>query len=167
MELLDVYDDSGRRTGKVVERGVSDSSFQSGEHIAVAIIYIENEKGQFLIQKTSEKKGGIYSSTGGHVGHNENPIDAIKREVMEELGIDISNDNIIDLGYLIFDFPVRFVFYLKKDIDLDDIILQKDEVDSVCFMTEFELRNIIDQGLMHKAHSIVLDRVLEYRKKKY
>ena len=163
MELLDVYNDNGKKTGKVVERGIPDSSFNAGEHIAVAIIYIENDNNELLIQKTSKQKGGIYSSTGGHVNHNEEPIDTIKREVKEELGIDISKDNIIDLGYLIFDFPVRFVYYLKKNIDINSVVLQKDEVESVLYMNENELRDIIEKGLMHKAHGKVLERVLEYK----
>lgn len=47
MELLDVYDDNGQKTGKVVERGTKDDSLARGEHIAVAIIYIENSKMNF------------------------------------------------------------------------------------------------------------------------
>ena len=163
MELLDVYNNNGEKTGKVVERGIKDSDFNIGEHIAVAIIYIENSNGEFLIQKTSIQKGGIYSSTGGHVVHNENPIDTIKREVKEELGIDVSKERIIDLGYLVFDFPVRFIFYLKKDIDLKDIKLQKDEVESVSYMNISDLKDIIEKGLMHKAHAKVLERVLDYK----
>ena len=165
MELLDVYNDNGEKTGRVVERR-KDNHFEEGEHIAVAIIYIENSKGEFLIQKTSLEKDGIYSSTGGHVDHGEEPIDSIKREVLEELGIDISSDDIIDLGYLLFDFPLRFVFYLKKDINLDDITLQKEEVESVYYMSVDEIRKLIDNGLMHKAHAKVLERVLEYRNNK-
>ncbi len=163
MELLDVYDDKAIKTGKVVERGTNDTNFKRGEHIAVAIIYIENDNNEFLIQKTSKEKGGLYSSTGGHVNHNEEPIDTIKREVKEELGIDISNDNIISLGYLVYDFPVRFIFYLKKNIDINDIVLQKDEVESVSYMSIDEIRDIIDKGLMHNAHAKVLEKVLEYK----
>lgn len=163
MELLDVYDDNGKKTGKVVERGIDDSAFEKGEHIAVAIIYIENSKGEFLIQKTSKEKGGIYSSTGGHVDHNEEPIDSIVREVKEELGLEISKNDIADLGYLVVDFPVRFVFYMKKDIDIESLTIKKDEVESVSFMTIQELRKIINKGLMHKGHLKVLDRVLDYK----
>ena len=164
MELLDVYDDKAIKTGKVVERGTNDTNFKRGEHTAVAIIYIENDNNEFLIQKTSKEKGGLYSSTGGHVNHNEKPIDTIKREVKEELGIDISNDNIISLGYLVYDFPVRFIFYLKKNIDINNIVLQKDEVETVSYMSICEIRDIIDKGLMHKAHAKVLEKVLEYKR---
>ena len=109
MELLDVYDDRGNKTGKIIERGNSYEYLNDNEHIAVAIIYIENDKGEFLMQKTSKEKGGHYSSTGGHIIHGEDALDTIIREVKEELGIDISNDNIINLGHICVDFPVRFI----------------------------------------------------------
>lgn len=164
MELLDVYDDNGMRTNKVVKKTCKDSEFAKGEHIAVAIIYIENSNGEFLIQKTSKQRGSRYSSTGGHIKHNEDPIDTIKREVREELGIDITNDNIIDLGCLVFDFPVRFIFYLRKDIELSDIVLQKEEVESVSYMDTNKLMEFIKKGLMHRAHAKILKRVLDYKK---
>ena len=164
MELLDVYDSLGNKTGRIVERGKKDETFGVDEHIAVAIIYIENDKGEFLIQKTSEEKGGHYSSTGGHINHGEDAYSAIIREVKEELGIDVSNDNIISLGHICVDFPVRFMFYLKKNINLNDIILQNDEVESVEYMSIDKIRNILDKGLMNKGHYKVLEKVLEYKK---
>lgn len=165
MELLDVYNSNGEKTGKVVERGTKDENFGPDEHIAVAIIYIENNEGKFLIQKTSPEKGNIYSSTGGHIDHGETPKETIVREVKEELGLDISNENIIDLGHICVDFPVRFIFYLKKDVDIDSLILEKSEVESVQFLTIEELKKIIQDGKMHKGHSIVLEKVLDYKKK--
>ena len=164
MELLDVYDSLGNKTGRIVERGKQDEFFGEDEHIAVAIIYIENDKGEFLIQKTSKEKGGHYSSTGGHINHGEDAFSTIVREVNEELGIDVSNDNIISLGHICVDFPVRFVFYLKKNLDLNDITLQKDEVESVSYMSVDEIRDILDKGQMHKGHYKVLEKVLEYKK---
>lgn len=152
MEMLDVYNDNGRKTGKVVGRNTKDENFNEGEHIGVALIYIENSKNEFLIQKTSEKKGNIYSSTGGHVKHGERPIDTIKREVKEELGIDISKEKLINLGHLFVDFPMRFIFYLKKD-----------EVESVSYISKTKLKQIIKEGLMHEAHAKILERVLEYK----
>ena len=163
MELLDVYDSLGNKTGRVVERGNKNESFNEDEHIAVAIIYIENDKGEFLIQKTSKEKGGHYSSTGGHINHGEDAFSTIVREVKEELGVDISNDNIISLGHICVDFPVRFIFYLKKNINLNDITLQKDEVESISYMSVDEIRNALDKGLMNKGHYKVLEKVLQYK----
>lgn len=165
-EILDIYDNFGNKTGRVVERGNKNEVFSDNEHIAVAIIYIENNDGDFLIQKTSKDKGSHYSSTGGHVVHGEDPLTTIKREVKEELGIDISNDNIISLGNICVDFPVRFIFYLKKDIDLRNLNIQKEEVESVSYMSVKKIKEVLDKGLMNKGHYVVLEKVLEYLEEK-
>ena len=83
----------------------------------------------------------------------------------EELGVDISKDPIISLGHICVDFPVRFIFYLKKNINLNDITLQKDEVESISYMSVDKIRDLLDKGLMHKGHYNVLEKVLEYKQK--
>lgn len=164
MELLDVYNHNGEKTGKIIPRGTKDEEFGDDEHIAVAIIYIENSEGEFLIQKTSPEKGGIYSSTGGHVVHGETPLETIIRETKEEIGLDISNEDIIELGHICVDFPVRFIFYLKRDINISDLMLDKNEVESMHYFNQEELKQIIERGKMHKGHIFVLQKVLEYTK---
>ena len=165
MELIDVYNNYGKKTGQVVPITTKDSEFKENEHIGVAIIYIENNNGEFLIQKTSKQKGGFYSATGGHITHGEDPIDTIKREVKEELGLDIYNDNITDLGYIVIDFPVRFIFYLKKNVDITKLKLQKVEVESVEYMTLAKIKELINNNLMHKVHYKVLEIILEYKER--
>ena len=56
IELLDIYDNNGNKTGRVVVRGDKCTVFNDNEHIAVAVIYIENDNSEFLIQKTSKEK---------------------------------------------------------------------------------------------------------------
>ena len=72
------------------------------------------------------------------------------------------------MGCLVVDFPVRFMFYLKKNIDLNDLFLQKDEVQEVMYMSEKEIRTEIEKGTMNKDYvqSIMLDLVLDYSNKK-
>lgn len=165
MELIDVYNSKGEITGKVVERHTKDEDFGKDEHIGVAIIYIENSKGEFLMQLTSKEKGNIYSATGGHIDHGETPYETIVREVKEEIGLDISNENVVSLGHICVDFPVRFIFYLKKDIDINDLTLDKNEVESMHYLTKEDLRRVIDEGKMHKGHIFVLEEVLKYKEK--
>lgn len=163
MELLDIYDNNGNPTGKVIERGNKNIKLESNEHIAVAVIYIENSKGEFLIQKTSKEKGGEYSSTGGHIISGDTPLEAIKREVKEELGISIDNESIQELGYLLYDAPLRYMFYLKKDIDLKEIIIQESEVEFVKYMTIDEINNLINNNQYTKSHAIIFKKILEYK----
>ena len=44
--------------------------------------------------------------------------------------------------------------------------MQKDEVESVSYMTINELKNAIEQGQMHKVHIQILKRILNYKKLK-
>lgn len=163
MELLDIYDDNGNKTGRIIERGDKSVKLSKNEHIAISVIFIENDNGEFLIQKTSKEKGNIYSSTGGHVDSGETPITAIKREVKEELGIDISNDLIEEYGYILYDMPLRYIFYLKKNIDLNDFKLQKEEVDYVKYMTKEEIEKLIDNEEMLESHGIMFKELMKKR----
>ena len=166
MELLDVYDNNGKVTGRVVTRGDKTVILSDNEHIAVGVIFIQNNKGEFLIQKTSKEKGGEYTSTGGHVDSGETPLESIKREVKEELGLNVDNDNIIELGYLLYDRPIRFMFYLKKDIDIQTLKLQQEEVESAKFMSVNKIKELTDQGLMLTSHAKIFNKVLEYLEEK-
>ena len=162
MELLDVYDNDGKPTGRVVVRRDKTVMLSDNEHIAVGVIFIQNSKGEFLIQKTSKEKGGEYTSTGGHVDSGETPLESIKREVKEELGLNVDNDNIVELGYLLYDRPIRFMFYLKKDIDMQTLKLQQEEVESAEFMPVDKIKELIDQELLLTSHEKIFNKVLEY-----
>lgn len=161
MELLDIYDSTGKTTGKTIERGDKNTVLEDDEHIAVGVIFIENSNHQFLIQKTSQEKDGEYSSTGGHITHDETPLSSIKREVEEELGINIDNEQIEELGFICYDMPLRYIFYLKKDIELSKVKLQQEEVEYVKYMTIEEINNLIETNQITKSHGILFKEVLK------
>ena len=164
MELLDVYDSHGNVTGRTIIRGDKTAILNENEHIAVAVIFIENEKGEFLIQKTSQEKGGEYSTTGGHVDSGETPLLAIKREVKEELGYNIDNEQIKDYGFILYDMPLRYLYYLKKNISLEDLTIQKEEVEYVCYMDISKINELIETNQMLKSHGILFNELIKKRK---
>lgn len=56
--------------------------------IGAGVVIIKN--GKTLLAKRKGKHGsGMWGSMGGHVEFGESPIDAVKREAKEELGIEI------------------------------------------------------------------------------
>lgn len=166
MELLDIFDDFGNRTGKTIVRGDRSVKLNKNEHIAVANIFIENDKGEFLIQKTSKEKGGLFSTTGGHVDSGETPLETIKREVKEELGINIDNEKIEDLGFMLYDMPLRYLFYLKKNINIDELNVQIEEVEYAKYMSVQDINKLIDNNEMLESHGIMFKELLDRLSKK-
>lgn len=160
MEILDIYDSQGKLTGKTIKRGENLDALKENEHIAVGVIFIENDKGEFLIQKTSKEKGGKFSSTGGHIDSGETPLESIQREVLEELGINISKDEIQEYGYLLYDKPIRFLFYLKKNIKQEDIKVQQEEVEYVVYKTKEEIEELIHNKEMLESHGILFQELM-------
>ncbi len=165
MEILDIYDDNGNKTGRTIVRGDRTQTLNKHEHIPLSVIFIENDKGEFLIQKTSKEKGEKYSTTGGHVNHGETPIEAIKREVYEELGINIEDKEIEDYGYIIYDMPIRYIYYIKKNIDINSIKVQQVEVDYVKYMSISEINNLIENNQMLESHGILFRELLKRKNK--
>jgi isopentenyldiphosphate isomerase len=90
MELWDILDAEGKRTGRIVQKGAKlrQNEFHLVVHIWVVDIY-EN----ILIQKRArhlEWMPGIWAVTSGAVIANESSIDAAVREMGEELGLHLN-----------------------------------------------------------------------------
>lgn len=150
MELLDLYDDEGKPLNITIERG---SKLEKG-NVMLSIVFIRNSENKYLIQKTSEEKGLEYSSTGGHVTHNENGLTTIIRELREELGINTCAQEIKTIGLVKNpDKPCVINLYLiEKDIDIDKLKLQDEEVESVNWMTSEEVIKLIKEDKFLKSH---------------
>lgn len=156
MELLDLYDEQGNLINKTIVRGEKFSD----SYIMLSIVFIKNNRDEFLIQKTSVQKGGEYSSTGGHVTHGEKGLEAIIREVKEELGIDIAID---ELTFIALEkhpkAPCLINLYsLEKDINIDDIKIDHYEVESVSWMNKEEVLKLITDRMFIFSHGYLFQK---------
>ena len=94
MEYCDVYNADGKKTGRVAIRGAWRRG--EGEYLLSVHIIIRNSKGESLSQKRSKSKRslpGMWNLTCGMVDAGETDIDAIQREIKEEIGIDIDKES--------------------------------------------------------------------------
>ena len=132
----------------------------------LAVAFIKNKEKLYLIQKTSKEKGGKYSSTEGYVVHGELPIDTIKRELQEELGINTCDD---DLKLIVtFKHPSKNcifnVYLINLDIPLNKIILQSEEVEKVEYLTTTEIEKIIDNSNFFESHAYIFNNYIKEQK---
>ena len=158
MEILDLYNDLGEAVGETIVRG---EKTDKGKNIMLSVIFIKDSEGRYLIQKTSKEKGSRFSTTGGHVLYNETSKEAIIREVKEELNLDISNENITYIGSILFGIPFGDIYYLEKDIDISSLKLQTEEVESVSYLSENEILNLIEKEQITKSHGLMFKKLLE------
>lgn len=163
MEYLDLYDENKNITKKRVLRG-EDIKKYDGLRIYIVIVFIENSKGEFLIQKTSKEKGNIFATTGGYVQSGSNCKETVIQEIKEELGISISSSLIKYVCTQKYDYAFQDVYYLKKDINIDDLTLQKEEVEYVKWLTIDEIYELMVQEKFRKSNIKAFKKALLFRR---
>lgn len=90
IEICDVVDEFGIRTGRVVPRG---TELTAGEFYLVVHVWIRDQAGNFLIQQRAlhlVSAPGIWATTVGYILAGEDSLAGAIREVQEELGIQLS-----------------------------------------------------------------------------
>ena len=155
MEYFDVLNEQGEFTDKVETREVC---HEKGLWHRAIYGFIFNEKGEVLLQKRSQSKKlwpGLWDITaGGHVLAGEFGEQALIREVKEELGIEIKQEEIRYLvGSISSNVKGNIVnnhfnecYIITKQIDIDQIKLQKEEVEEIKWFTEQEILERINNN---------------------
>ena len=163
MEISDLYDENKELTGKTIEKGVP---VPLGYYYITVVAFIENTKGEFLLQKRVEKKDGKWATTGGHPKHGESSLEGIVTEIKEELGIDVKKDELTLYKTIKTEDDFVDMYYIKKDIDISDIVLQEDEVDSVMWASRERIEELIKEDKFSSSHKEFYIDCINYLEKK-
>ena len=150
MELWDLYDEKRNVTGIIHERGME---IPNNYYHLVVHIWIKNKEGKYLISRRSEhrKSYPLYlECQGGSVLQGESSLDGARREVMEEVGIDLTNIE----GKVIYtkmrrkfhDIMDVWLFEYNGEVNLDNATT--DEVCETKWMTYDEIKECFDNGTL-------------------
>lgn len=166
MEKRDLYDINRNLTGETIFK---DEKIPKDRYILVVLVFIQNSKGEFLIQKRSAIKDGTYASTGGHPKTGENSIQGMMTEIKEEIGLDVLPEELQlfysdrdDMDQVFFD-----LYYMKKDFDIPGLVLQKEEVDFVEWDSLDKISELRSNGKFKKEHAEAFDRLLALLDEKF
>lgn len=159
MELRDLYDENKMVTGKTFVKG---EQVPKGYYYLIVAIYIQNSKGDFLIQKRVKRKGGKWATTAGHPKAGETSLEGLLTEVEEEIGIKLSKD--MPILFETWNKNDQFfdIYYLKKDIDLKDIKIQEEEVEDVKWASIDEIKEMYKNNEFHDGHYTMFLKCLNY-----
>lgn len=120
--------------------------------MCILSIFIQNRNNEILIQKRSKQKNGKYGITSGHVKENETSLQGAIREIKEELGIEIEERE-LELFYSVKQEGILYnLYYLKKDIDINSLELQKEEVEFVKWCNLEEVEEMIKKNEFFENH---------------
>jgi len=152
-EQIDILNDMGLKTGKVA---AADDVHSNGYWHRVVKVLVLNKMNQLLVQRRSETKKifpNVWDvAVTGHVAAEELPLNSAKREIFEELGFDFDKNDINylfsykkNIGYNEFKERIFIdLFYIKSDINLENISISNDEVDEVKFINIDEAIEVIN-----------------------
>jgi len=146
-EKIDLYNKDSELTGLTYYKG---DSIPEGYYPMVVMIAIQNSEGKFLMQKRVPSKGGDYGVTGGHPKSGETPYEGIITEVKEELGIDISDKEIIEFNSGCDGVDCYKMYYTKLDISMDEFVIQEEELSEVRWFSMEELEDMVDKKILNQ-----------------
>ncbi|MDO4608299.1 MAG: NUDIX domain-containing protein [Clostridia bacterium] len=162
MEKWDILNAEGIPTGKIALRGRG--NLKPGEYHLVVHIWIMSSKGDFLIQRRSDNKklmAGEWAATGGAAISGEDSYTAANRELFEELGIPSNKQTIKKLTRIKRRNSLLDIWFIKTDIKLDQLKLQKDEVAEARWINRNDFKKMIQNGQYHNYGSEYFDTVFK------
>ena len=162
MEKRDLYDENKKLTGEIIFKG---EKVPKGKYYITVIIFIQNTKEEFLIQKRTLKKDGKWATTGGHPVAGESSKQGIITEVKEELGIKINEKNIELFKTVKTEDDFVDLYYLKEDIDIKKIKMQEQEVSDVKWASIEEINMMIEKNKFNESHAKFFEQCIKYLEK--
>ena len=159
MELRDLYDENKELTGETIYKG---QDVPKGRYYITVIVFIQNSKNEFLIQKRVKKKDGKWATTGGHPVSGETSKQGIVTEIKEELGVNVLEKNIKLFKTIKTEDDFVDIYYLKEDIDIKKIKIQKEEVEDVKWASIDEIERMINEKKFSESHTMFFKDCLNY-----
>lgn len=146
-EIWDVYDSQKRKTGKFHEKG---TTFNEGEYHIAVHAWIINEKNEVLLtqRKPNDTFPGKWEPTAGSILAGETSIQGAVRELKEEIGIIVNENDGRVIGGERRDQYHDFydVCLFEKNINLDEIDIEKSEVAAIKWVNIKQFEEMLDNG---------------------
>lgn len=146
MEMWDIYDENMNKTGKTMER--DDWNMQPGEYHVSVMSIVQRNDDKYLITRRKDDRAwgpGMWEFPGGAVRAGEEPVDAARRELEEETGVDVAEiaaEEVVkykreDPNDANNYFMVGYKFKLNADESM--VALQEEEVEGFMFADADEI----------------------------
>ena len=146
MEIWDLYDEKGNKTGETWERSRA-KEIPEGRYHIVCDILIRHRDGDFLLTLRDSRKemypGCWEASAGGSALAGETPKEGARREMQEETGLKAEKLELISITRKPDSRSVVYAFIAMVDAAKDSVMLQEGETVDYQWMKLSALRKMI------------------------
>ena len=153
MELLDLVDEKNNLTGKSIDREIIHKEGLWHREVACIIL---NSEGKMLLEKRSPLKKqspNKWALCAGHIEAGDKPENAIVREMQEEIGVNVSIDDLkflkiarrdVKFNEEQYNRAFQYTYLWITDKKESDFIVQEEELTEVKYFDINEIRKAID-----------------------
>ncbi len=126
MEYWDLYDKDRKPLGRTHLRS---AEFAEGEYYVCCEIWVVNSEGKLLTTKRhpNKKAGNMWEFVGGGTLAGETTKKSAVRELKEETGISVSEDELTLLATYARKNYFQDIYIAKSDVPIESLVLQQDE----------------------------------------
>lgn len=160
MEIWDVYDNRGRKTGRFHNRI---DPLQPGDYHMVVENWIKNSMGEYLIQKRNKPLRHYinpWSTTAGSAVSGESSIIAVQRETAEEMGIYLKPSDFTFKQRHFFDDFFMDVYETEWNGNLEELNFDPVEVSEVRWVTLKEIQKMYKDEEFYSHKTSYLENIL-------
>ncbi len=153
-EMIDIYDAQGQALHLTVPR--KGARMQEGQFMLYVLGLVQNLEGKYLITRRALDKAwaaGWWEVSGGAVLSGETPHQAVKREVGEEVGLDVSKlepellyrYHNVDLKRG--DNYINYIYRFRLDFSSEEVTLQAEEAIDCALVSWEDIVALNEQGV--------------------
>lgn len=163
MEYLQVFNNKREMLNEKVPRKEK-FNLKDGKYFMIILLFIENSNGEFLIQKTSKEKRSVNATTGGHVSYGDDGLKTVIKESKEELGLKLDVNELEFVDSIYENNCIIEIYYVKRDIDINGLVIQKEEVEYVKWYSVDKIMELIDNNDFRETNIEPFKLVLKNKK---
>lgn len=141
-EYWDIYDKNRVFQNRTIRRG---DVFRDGEYYVCCEVWFLNSKGEMLITQRhpAKKAGGLWEFIGGGVLAGETTAQAAVREVKEEIGVFLTENDLALLHVYCQKNYFMDIYLVNIDVDVKTVVLDENETVDAKWVSKADLQTMI------------------------
>lgn len=147
-EIWDIYDINKNKKNKFHKRGLP---LDDGDYHIVIHAWVVNSNDEVILTKRHSSKNicpNMWECTEGSIVAGESSVEGAVRELKEEIGINFEIDEAEFFTSFVLDFSNTIIdsYIFKRDVNINDLVLQENEVSEARIVNEKAYREMCKRG---------------------